>query len=272
MTGQRQQRVAVAASSWVSGVTVRGIATAVLLLVMGPTRGEAAPDYQVAGESFARGEVAVARGLYEGLVVAGIDHPDLFYNLGTACLAVGDLGCAVYRLEQARRREPRADDIRRNLAVARARIAERLPDRLESAERPDLGTRLLAWVSIDQVAAGFLAAEFAVCIFSGVWLWRRRRRFHRALGGATLTGLLVVVVMGACLWMVRRDADVVVRGVVLAERSQLRASADPLSEVRAPVHAGLIVRVRDREGAWFRVQLGNGGQGWLPRQDVGILD
>ena len=47
------------------------------------------------------------------------------YNSGTEALRRGDLGPAVALLEAARRIDPRAGDVRANLAIARSRVQER---------------------------------------------------------------------------------------------------------------------------------------------------
>src|SRR5688572_23646157 len=63
------------------------------------------PDYQA------------AKAAYLKLLEHGHDGPDVLFNLGTACLANGELGPAVLYLERARKLK-RSDDIEANLAIA----------------------------------------------------------------------------------------------------------------------------------------------------------
>ncbi|NOZ75524.1 MAG: tetratricopeptide repeat protein, partial [FCB group bacterium] len=64
---------------------------------------------------------------YEALLSQGLEHPDLYYNLGNAYYRLGFVGKAVWAYEKGRQFAPRDPDINYNLELVNARV----PDRIE---------------------------------------------------------------------------------------------------------------------------------------------
>ncbi len=116
-----------------------------------PAPGDAAAGFASAGAAYEAGRVAEARDAYARLAAAGTRTPALCYNLGNACWRLGERGRAVLWYERARRLAPRDEDIRFNLALARAALggeagsAWELVDRLVTPRELAWAVVLLAW-------------------------------------------------------------------------------------------------------------------------------
>ena len=88
---------------------------------------EAQAVFAQAGEAFYKEppDYEQAKQGYLKLLEHGFDGPDVLFNLGTTCLAQGDLGHAVLYLERAHRLS-RDGDIEANLQLARSRQGDQV--------------------------------------------------------------------------------------------------------------------------------------------------
>jgi len=228
---------------------------------------EAEALFNASNDAYAREDYAKAKEGFEKLVQHGFGGGDVLYNLGTTCLAMGDLGGAVLALERARRAGGRQEDIEANLALARARQLDRVvggQNEEPFLERVALATSepaasvafLLLWSLAFLTLAAFRfipgrrrAAAIAVCALA-------------FLGSAPAAG-----VMWAHVW-VRNELR---EGVVQAQSLPARELPRDGGKVAFEVHAGLKVRLLEESGRFVRIRLPNGLEGWTERDGVARL-
>lgn len=249
-------------------------AIAVVLALAAPARADEA--FRAANEAYRSADYERAIELYEQLVATGARDPDLFYNLGNAYYrSAGEqphrLGRAIFNYERALRLDPGMDDARFNLEVAREVVGTRIEDRLVGAEHDPFWIREATRFTIGELCVAFAAAMFA---FFGVLIWVR---FLPA--GFLRTGLMVAnafVAIGALYVAIMLGGHIayletVDVGIVLDDEAVIREGPDHNRVDTGQVHAGLRVRLIDREPGWVRVRLANGVEGWLPARGVGEL-
>ena len=220
-------------------------------------------------DAYFRGDFAGAIAAYEQLDRQNVVSSDLYYNLGVAHFRQGSLGRAIWSFERTLAVDPDDEDARFNLAQARKLAERRVLDKIESAEREAL------WIRI----ATLLTASTETCIFVGLYLgcfvllFLRRRaaddsRAALTAGAAILgTGALLAGV----LLLGRMNLDRIPFGIVLPDMVAVKEGADAAYRTSFEVHAGLRVRLLDRDQDWVRVRLANGLEGWLRAEDVGRL-
>jgi tetratricopeptide (TPR) repeat protein len=228
--------------------------------------------------TFRRGNDAYFRGLYAEAVAAyeqvaalGVASEDLYYNLGNAYLKAGQLGPAIYNYERALLLDPSLDDAQFNLKTAREAARKKAEDRIVGAERAPAWIRVvqpftvggLSWlflalyaslfallVALHFLGPGFLRVGLlALCAFVGLG----------ALGSGAL--------LAARLYLAER----VEQAIVLPDSVQVKEGPDPNYQPTFTVHAGLRVRITEREQDWVRVRLSNGLEGWVRARDLGRL-
>ncbi len=217
-------------------------------------------DTNMARQSFDHGVAAyehhdfvTARQDFIAAVAAEPRAPDAWANLGTAAWAAADTARAVTGWQRALRMEPLATDLRDRVELVHA-----LP--VSSA----------GYVPPIPVAWVFDLAALLWCGAWGVGAYRARRgeaAFMRDLvpialiGGALMIGGFVLAdrYAGRRLAVVRRTADL---------------SRDPAlgGELGPTAIIGEVVRVRGRQGAWTRVALDDGRDGWLDNAALIPLD
>jgi tetratricopeptide (TPR) repeat protein len=230
------------------------------------------------GATFHRGNDAYFHGhfpeaveAYEQVVALGVRSADLYYNLGNAYFKAGQLGPAIYNYERALELDPQQDDVQFNLKTAREAANKKGEDRLVGAEAAPLWQRavspypvaLLGWIFLGLWTALFtllVVLHFTGPGFLRVGLWA---------GFAFLT--VAVVLSGALLGGRVYLAERVEQAVVLPDSVQIKEGPDPNYASAFSVHAGLRVRVTEKEQDWVRVRLANGLEGWLRERDIGRL-
>jgi hypothetical protein len=203
--------------------------------------------------AYDRHDFAGARDAFVQSVIADPGAPDAWANLGTAEWAVSDTARSVLGWQRALRIEPIASDVR-----GRAELAHALPIGSAGYVHP-IPDR---WV--------FVLAALLWCVAWGMAA-RRAWRGDQAHGGtlafaAVLAGIIAIGgfaltdrVSGRSLAVVRHTAP-------------LRDDPD-LSSDRGPTAiTGEVVRVSGRQGAWTRVRLDDGRQGWAGSADLLSLD
>jgi tetratricopeptide (TPR) repeat protein len=251
-----------------------GRVAAVLLALLVGTGGQARADG--IDEAWKRGNDAYFRGDYSAAIAAfteldrqGIVSPDLFANLGLAYYRQGQLGRAIWALERAVALDSDAEDARFNLDQIRKQNERRAVDKIEGAQHDPLWIRAVMALSTSTETWLFLGLYFAC--FAVLFLRRRASEDHKAsLGaGAALLGLGALAV--GMLLLGRAAIDRIPFAIVLAEEVPVKEGADPNYRTSFQVHAGLKVRLLDRDHDWVRIRLPNGLEGWVRDGSVGRL-
>ena len=237
---------------------------AVLLIVMTgavavrPARADRLDEaWRRGNDAYLHGDYDAAVAAYEELDREDVVSPDLFFNLGDAYFKKGALGPAIWAFERAAAVDPDDDDIRFNLEQARKLAARQARDKIEGEDRDPLWIRAVTALSPSAETWGFLALYLG--LFALLFARRRAGEDTRpALGaGAALAGRAVL--------------ERVPFGVVLPDALAVKEGADVNYKTGFQVHAGLRVRLLERDQDWLRIRLANGLDGWVRSKDVGRL-
>jgi tetratricopeptide (TPR) repeat protein len=227
--------------------------------------------FRRANDAYFHGRYGEAIAAYEHVAALGVESEDLFYNLGNAYLKAGQMGPAIYNYERALELDPSQDDVRFNLRVAQEAAHKKGEDRLAGAEAQPLWMRAASEFTVSWASwlfLGLYVALFALLIllhfvapgFLRVTMWAALA----FVGAATLAA---GALLGARLYL----ADRVEQAIVLPDEVQVKEGPDPNYNSVFGVHAGLRVRITEREQDWVRVRLANGLEGWLRDRDLGRL-
>jgi tetratricopeptide (TPR) repeat protein len=256
-----------------AGIRRVGAWLALALMLVLPARAARADLLEEAlkrgNDAYFRGDLAGAIAAYEQLDRQNVVSRDLYYNLGVAHFRQGNLGRAIWAFERTLGVDPEDEDARFNLAQARKLAERRVLDKIESAEREAL------WIRV----ATFFTASTETWLFLGLYLgcfvllFLRRRAADDSR--AALTAGAAILGAGALLAGVlllgRMNLDRIPFGIVLPDMVAVKEGADAGYHTSFEVHAGLRVRMLDRDQDWVRVRLANGLEGWLRAEDVGRL-
>jgi tetratricopeptide (TPR) repeat protein len=222
-------------------------------------------------DAYFHGRYKEAVEAYEQVAALGVRSEDLFYNLGNAYLKAGQVGPAIFNYERALVLDPSLDDVQFNLKAAREAARKKGEDRLVGAEGTPAWMRAvqpftvggLSWVFLSLYFTVFgilIAQHFMPQGFLRVGLWA-------ILAFLALGTVGTGVLLGGRLYLGER----VEQAIVLPDSAQVKEGPDPNYQSVFGVHAGLRVRITEKEQDWVRVRLANGLEGWLLERDLGRL-
>lgn len=244
--------------------------TLTLLLAIGVTAGAATADTlpaaEMAAAHYAAGRYAEAAQAYRTLAeTEGVSAP-LYYDLGAAQLAAGELGPAILSFSRGRWLAPNDAGIRAALQEAREKAG--LP-----TEAPGLVGRVRDLASPDGWAVIAAAALFVAWAVTSLSLlssesrmlvgWKRRMR-HGIVATASVAAL---VAASACASLAteRDQAVAVAPGVIL------RVAPFGAADRRGTLSLGEAVRTLERHGAFVRVRTADARTGWVPVHEIGAV-
>lgn len=187
------------------------------------------------------------------------------YNTGTDALRRGDLGLAVAPLLAARRIDPRARDIRTNLAIARSRVEEREG----GGDHASLEVPSALALSAPEAwnAAGALAAIGALLLLLAAS--RRRSRGILFLGGSVFA---VGALLG--LWLLLRAREEARHPSAVVVALTLEVLPAPEERPVSPylLGAGEEVRLGESRNDLVQVRVGGNSIGWARRSGLWRVD
>lgn len=203
--------------------------------------------------AYARHDFAAARDAFVAVVQSDPRAPDAWANLGTSSWAIADTARSVVAWQRALRIEPLAADVRDRVELAHSLV-------LTSAGYvPPLPS---SWV--------FDLAAVLWCLAWGTAAYRATRG---SPGGGRETAVLAVVAGAVALGgFVLADRLSGRHVAVLRQTASLSSDPELGGERGATAIIGEVVRVDGRQGAWTRVVLDDGREGWLENGSLISLD
>ena len=250
----------------------RALALAAIALVLG--QGQARADrvdeaWRRGNDAYLHGDYAAAVAAYEEVDRQGPSSADVAFNLGDAYFHKGALGPSIWAFERALSVDPNDDDARYNLDKARKLAARRAHDRMEGEDKDP------AWMRFVGGVATATATWFFVAVYLGFFAALIARRWARGEWRPALTAGAAVLAAGALLTGAllagRVYLDRIPFGVLLPDEVAVKEGADTNYRTSFDAHAGLRVRIVDRDQDWVRVRLANGLEGWVRAQDIGRI-
>jgi len=224
-------------------------------------------NMQRANEAYQSGNFAEAMRQYLALVEQGYRSEALYYNLGNAYYRLDSVGKAVLYYERALLLDPGDQDITHNLEV----IRDQLPDEID----PLPVFFLTAWwrrVSLSMSETSWSALSL-VCLWLGIggfslWLLGSQRKLKKVGFAAGIVLLLLSGLFFAFANSRAQLEDDSNRAVILAAEVALHSAPDQASEALLELHEGATLRLLDQIGDWYKVEMLDGNQGWLPKSSV----
>ena len=227
-------------------------------------------------EAYFVGDYDSAIAAYQELIEAGVEDPDVEFNLGTAWANDGQLGRATVHFERALRLRPGDEPAEASLRAATEALLERRVAREGEAEHVtsrSFADALLRSVSEDGLA--YALAVFDVLFFALLYalLAIHREQLRLALRVVTPLVGLVAALLGVGLvakaGLLAGPGD---PGVVVEDPVPLREGPTEEATVRSEVREGDRVTIHESAGDFVRVRTPGGREGWAARRSVEPLD
>jgi len=197
---------------------------------------------------------------FQSLVTDGVVNGRLEYDLGNCFLQSGDIGRAILHYRRAERLAPRDPLLANNLSVARTRCITSVPPSRRSAV-----LRGVFFWHYQTTFAGRLLAGVGLYVLCWVLLTIYAVRRRRAIGVSAAVCALLVLSIAASLMVDHWSDRNAPPGVVT--RMDVPVHTGPGSgyprRFEQPLQPGTEFDLRERRGDWWRIQLPDGGSGWI---------
>lgn len=213
---------------------------------------------------------------YETAVRESAPSPELYYNMGNACIKLGDTAHAILYYEKSLALSPRDDDARANLKRATEGMPLTDEEKVAAAEsfRPPL---LARWVTLDEASFIFLSAYVPWALFlsmllvtQGTW----RRRFARLVLAFSLPAVILgVLLLGQWAYTLQRH------GILLSppgsQNVELREGPEGSAMSAGSSSGGLKARVLESVSTagetWYKIEIPGGRMGWVKDVSLGLI-
>ena len=224
--------------------------------------------WSAAGEAYAQARYEEAFDGYKLIYDKGLESASLYYNLGNCAFKLQQYAQAILWFERAKLLAPRDADILYNIEMANRFCL----DKIEAVPEFFLQT----WIrgvrdrlSVGQWAWGtlllfVLSAALLLRFFFGRSRNGRRWAFYGSL-------LIMVLTISAFSfgWSQRQQLHRRHFAIVFAPVVSVKSAPDRQGKDLFIIHEGTKVRILEQMGAWGRVELADGRQGWM---EIGLAE
>ena len=223
--------------------------------------------FGLANKLYQQNEFSFAAKTYHQLIEKGIKTPEIFYNLGNAYFKNGNLGYAILYYEKAKLLAPYDDDINRNLAIANARVLDKIdviPDFFIKRWVVHLVNFLPSntWALIGLISFASMLALLLLYFFSAQ-ITAKRFGFYLAMGFFFISILSYWCSVKRKRMVTENHAAIIVRPSV-----SIKSSPDTEGNNIFVLHEGTKVMIMDSIDNWKEIRLTNGNKGWLESETI----
>jgi len=223
--------------------------------------------FALANKQYQENAFGQAIELYQQILVSGIKTPEVLYNLGNAYFKEKNLGYAILYYEKAKLLTPHDDDINRNLAIANARIVDKIdiiPDFFIRRWIFSLVNLLPSntWAILSMAFFTGMLTLFLLYFFSGTRLLKKIG-FYSAFALLLLSGLALWCSVRRAIFDTGHGSAIVVEPSV-----PIKSSPDTEGNNVFVLHEGTRVMISDSIENWKEIKLTDGNKGWVERTAI----
>lgn len=232
-----------------------------LLIVLFTFVSAQTPDslFNYAGEAIEKEQYQKAIDAYNKILSQGVEHPNLYYNLGNGYYRTGKTGLAVWAYEKGLQMSPRDKDIQFNLKITNTQVR----DRIESPK----SIFILEWYRAlknqftlaDMLFIGgslFLIA--AILYISSIWIVLRYRT--EMISAAVILSVIIHFIAVDKYW----DISDVHEGIIITKEVKVFTSPFEREDgILFHLHEGIKVQITQFQTQWMEISLLDGKKGWV---------
>lgn len=204
---------------------------------------------------------------WESILESGEHSAALYFNLGNAYYRIDQIAPSIYYYEKALQLAPGDSEIKNNLAFAQNQtidIIEPLPKNLVSTWM-DKATQLFSYDAWAKIAIAF-SIGFVLLFLSYYFIvsTMKKRLFFM---GSFLSLFFCLV----CLFFAYSNYGKFTNNksaILFASSSQVRSEPLERAELSFVIHEGTKVNIISEESDWVRIQLADGKDGWMLKEDL----
>lgn len=223
-----------------------------------------------ANDAYSMGQYETALNEYREIERNGYQSYKLYYNMGNAYYKTGSMGKAILYYEKALKLNPAGEDAKTNLQIAKLQTLDKIDVLPEFI--------LTTWVKdVRNMLSSNAWGYVAVAMFALVCILLLLFKFAPTTGGRKLSFVLACVAflffIFALLFAInlRTSANNEDTAVVMVPVSNVKSAPNSTGNNLFILHEGSKVEILEQAGKWCRIEISDGRQGWLERDDVEVI-
>lgn len=227
--------------------------------------------FEAGNLQYRNGEYDAALDSYLQIFESGFESSALYYNIGNCYFKRGDLGRSILFYERALARNPRDDDARANLELARSLTAD------EITPLPGFWVLRMARWWVHALPGSWLVAIVGLSYLAGtaalvVVILSRSNALKMWGRNIAVVAAVLVLVFGVNLASLELRLGDPVEAIILADQVSVRsAPSDDQALHVFTIHEGTKARIDKQSGEWMEIVLADGKVGWVKVEVLEII-
>lgn len=222
---------------------------------------------QKANEHYTKEEFQKAIDGYNQILMAGIESPEVYFNLGNAYYKTKQYTLAILNFERAKLLAPDDEDIEFNLQVANQHVVDSIQ------ELPGLFI-VRWWNSLVNSHTTDTWAVFSIVGFVlflcmlGLYFFARSGDIRRISFWAGC--VLLILTIFSWSFAAQQKSRLVNHSYAIVMQPTVTVKSSPSEKGTNlfVIHEGLKVRITDKLGDWVEIRLADGNKGWLLTESI----
>jgi len=217
---------------------------------------------QKANEHYTKEEFTKAIDGYNQILMAGIESPELYYNLGNAYYKTNQFTLAILNYERAKLLAPDDEDIEFNLLVANQKVVDSIQE-LPGIFIVRWWNSLINSQTTDSWAVLSIIGFILFLTLVGLYFFARSGDVKRVSFWAGC--FLIVFTIFSWSFAARQKSRLVNHSFAIVMQPTVTVKSSPSEKGTNlfVIHEGLKVRITDKLGDWVEIRLADGNKGWL---------
>lgn len=226
--------------------------------------------FEKATQDYANGNYESAIEKYEEILDGEQESVALYYNLGNAHYKLDHIAPSIFYYEKALQLSPQNEDVKNNLAFAKQMtidaIEEAAPIGLEKIKENTIGKLSSETWSKMAVVGVFIFVVFFIWYYFSIG-----SRLKRLLFSISIIGMILFIFSFSFAFIQQQDASMERYGIIFSEEASIKAEPNPKASEAFLLHEGTKVKLLDGFNGFYKLEIGDGRQGWLNQKHVKAL-
>ena len=215
-----------------------------------------------AGDTYMQARYQEAYDLYKAIYNSGLESSELYYNIGNCAYKCQNYAQAILWYERAQLLDPKNADIAYNLEMANRFCLDKITPLPHFFLHSWLRT-IRDTFPADGWAWGTLLLFALSCLLLLTFFFGRSRMGRRWAFYGSLFVLLLAVGAFSFGWSQKQQVSHRNHAVVFAPVVSVKSAPDRQGKDLFIIHEGTKVHILEQMGAWGRIELADGRQGWM---------
>jgi len=223
-----------------------------------------------ANEMYKKGEYEKAIQAYEFVLDTHLEAPEIYFNLGNAYYKMGEISPAILNFERALLLSPDDKDIQYNLDLARKHVLDKfevLPELFIKRWFSGIRNSFSAdWWSYFSILFFCLAL-----VFASFYLYSNKSGLKKI--GFFLSFFAIVISIMTYSFASKKTDEINIReqAIIVSPSVTIKGSPDKSGTELFLLHEGTKVKVIEELQDWRNIQLSDGNEGWLKKEDIEMI-